>query len=81
MRKKCFIVHHHVRLLNGEQKSLGFWNITCFNWLKVYRRFGGACCLHFQVRNVSQTRNQHEAISIVTDRGVCIYLYITKLSG
>jgi hypothetical protein len=37
------------------------WDITPCSLLKVYRRFGGACGLHLQGRNISQARNQHKA--------------------
>jgi hypothetical protein len=31
--------------------------------LKVNRRFGGTCCLHLQSRRISQSIDQHKAIS------------------
>jgi hypothetical protein len=31
--------------------------------LKVNQCFGGKCCLHLQGQRISQTRNQHEAVS------------------
>jgi hypothetical protein len=41
-------------------KSSLFWDITQCSPLKVNRRFGGTCRLHFQGRRISQARNQHE---------------------
>jgi hypothetical protein len=38
-----------------------FWDITSYSTVKVNRRFGGPCRLHFQDRTISQARNQYEA--------------------
>jgi hypothetical protein len=42
-------------------KSSIFWDITPSSLLKVNRRFGGTCYLHFQVRRLSRARNQCES--------------------
>jgi hypothetical protein len=39
-------------------KSSVVWDITLRSPLKVNRRFGGTCHLHFQARRISQGRNQ-----------------------
>jgi hypothetical protein len=49
-----------------------FWNITPYSSLKVNRRFGGTCCLHFQVLRISQARYQ---------RGATKLLYVGFLIG
>jgi hypothetical protein len=38
-----------------------FWDITPRSPVKVHRRFGQTCRLHFQARTVSRARNKHEA--------------------
>jgi hypothetical protein len=42
-------------------KSSVFWDITLCSRLKIMRRFGRTCRLHFQGRKISQERKQHEA--------------------
>jgi hypothetical protein len=39
-------------------KSTIFWDITPCSALKVNRRFGGTCRLHFQGRRIGRVRNQ-----------------------
>jgi hypothetical protein len=42
-----------------------FWDITPCSPLKVNRRLGGTCCLHFQGRRISRARNEREAYVFV----------------
>jgi hypothetical protein len=42
-------------------KSYVFWNIMPYSPLKLNRRFGGICHLHFQGRRIKEIRIQHEA--------------------
>jgi hypothetical protein len=48
-------------ILQCPLKSSISWDITPCSPLKVNRRFGGTCRLHFQGRSISQARNQREA--------------------
>jgi hypothetical protein len=41
--------------------SLVFWDKKSCSPLKVNRRFGGTCRLHFQGQSISQAGNNHEA--------------------
>jgi hypothetical protein len=41
-------------------KGSFFWNITSYNLLKINWRVGGTCCLHLQVRRISQEIYQGE---------------------
>jgi hypothetical protein len=42
-------------------RSSIFWDIRPYSPLKVNRRFGGTCRLHFQGRKISQARNHLES--------------------
>jgi hypothetical protein len=46
---------------NTYMKSSNFWHITPCTPLKVYRWFGGICCLDLQGRTLILARNHHEA--------------------
>jgi hypothetical protein len=48
--------------LFNENKSSAFQDIKPCSLLKVYRRFGGKCCLRLQFKRTSQARNKHEAL-------------------
>jgi hypothetical protein len=41
-------------------KSCIFWDITPCRPLRIIRRFGGTCCLHFQDRRINEVRNLYE---------------------
>jgi hypothetical protein len=70
-----------VKLPNLE--SSVFWDITPFKLLKVNQCFRGTLCLHLQGQRISQTRNQHEAVSKQSRLDSVIYqkieLFITTV--
>jgi hypothetical protein len=47
-------------------KSSTFWGIIVCSPLKVTRRFGEACCLHLQDQGISQARNQHKFLCLLS---------------
>jgi hypothetical protein len=54
-------------------------NITRRGPLKVNRRFGGTCRLHFQGRKISYVRNQREAGQL--NDGFLLYLFFDIKAG
>jgi hypothetical protein len=48
-------------LIAVVMKRFIFWDITPCSPLKVHRRFGGTCCIHFQGRIISEARTQRES--------------------
>jgi hypothetical protein len=45
-------------LTAATMKSTIFWDVTSYNPVDVFRRFGGMHCRHLQIRIVSQEINQ-----------------------
>jgi hypothetical protein len=58
-----------------------FWDITSCSPLKVYLRFGRACCLRLQVRQISQTKDQRERLAIYFLIGLFLVLFFDSAHG